>query len=136
MIGKKNNQQSTDEIVNAIKLLNAANEERGVAKYVPHILVTLILGILFYFATTVMSLTTAVTTLSANVNAMSKGISDLQVGQAASSKTVGDLQAASARQDARSDALDADIGRVKERVRILEGLKPVTETDAAAHGTR
>lgn len=63
--------------------------------------------------------------MSANVDTLSKLISDLQSGQGASSKTISDLQRSDAAQDARDQAYEADMSRVKEHVRMLEGQRPL-----------
>jgi hypothetical protein len=126
---------STADIVAAIQVLNAQQDERGVMKHAPSIIVAILLGLIFWVGATLLSLNNTVTRMSANVDTLSKSISDLQSGQGASSKTIGDLQALTARQDARSDAIEADMSRVKERMRILEGQKPL-ELDRVANGSR
>lgn len=126
---------STADIVAAIQALNAQQDERGVMKHAPGIIVAILLGLIFWVGATLLSLNNTVTRMSANVDTLSKSISDLQSGQGASSKTIGDLQALTARQDARSDAIEADMSRVKERMRILEGQKPL-ELDRVANGSR
>jgi predicted RND superfamily exporter protein len=118
------------DIAAAIAAASAAQEEKGIAKHAPGIVVAIILGLIFWVGATLLNLNNTVTKMSANVDGLTKSISDLQANQGQSSKTIGDLLAASAAAKARQDAAEADMNRVKERVRILEGQKPLTNQDA------
>lgn len=83
------------------------------------------LALIFWVGTSVSGLSTTVTKIGANVDQVQKSIADLQATQGATSTQLSDGKAANAKQDARADAQEADINRVKERVRILEGQKPL-----------
>jgi len=85
----------------------------------------IMLGLIFWVGTSVNSLSGSVTKMSANVDQLQKSIADLQVNQGATSTQVSDGKATNAKQDARADAQEADINRIKERVRMLEGQKPL-----------
>lgn len=126
MFNQKPTGPSTEEIVAAIKALSASQEEKGWTRHIPSMIVAVMLALLFWFGSTVFNLTTAVTTLSVNVNQMAKTMTDYQGVQAGSAKTIGDLQERTAREDARISAVEQDGLRTKERIRILEGQKPLS----------
>ena len=113
-------------MVSAIAAANTSQEEKGIAKHVQSIIVAVILALTFWVGTTLLSLNNIGTKMSANIDGLTKSISDLQAGQGQSSRTIGDLRNAQAASKARQDASDADMNRVKERIRILEGQKPLT----------
>lgn len=100
-------------------------EERGLAKHAATIVVAIILALCLWVGASVSSLGTIVTRMSANVDALQKGIADLQASQGSASLQLSDTKATNARQDARADAMEADVVRVKERVRMLEGQRPI-----------
>ncbi|TCP94482.1 hypothetical protein C8J42_101948 [Sphingomonas sp. PP-CE-1A-559] len=102
-----------------------ASEERGLAKHAATIIVAIILALCLWVGASVSSLGTTVTRMSANVDALQKGIADLQTSQGSASIQLSDTKATNAKQDARADAMEADVLRVKERVRMLEGQRPV-----------
>lgn len=85
----------------------------------------IVLALIFWVGSSVSTLSTDVTKMSANVDNLQKSITDLQQGQGASAKTIADLQAGQAASGARSTAIEQDIGRIKERVRTLEGQPPL-----------
>lgn len=127
------------EIVAAIQALSAAQssaDDRGMLKHASTIIVAVILALVLWVGATLLSLNTTVTRMSANVDVLSKTIDGLQTGSAASGKTIGDLQAMTARQDARANAIEADVNRVKERVRMLEGQKPLDMDRVRGNGER
>jgi hypothetical protein len=101
------------------------HEERGLAKHAATIIVAIILALCLWVGASVSSLGTTVTRMSANVDALQKGIADLQASQGSASIQLSDTKATNARQDARSDAMEADVVRIKERVRMLEGQRPI-----------
>lgn len=101
------------------------HDDRGLAKHASTVIVAIILALCLWVGNSVSSLGTTVTRMSANVDALQKGIADLQASQGSASVQLSDTKATNAKQDARADAMEADIGRVKERVRILEGQKPI-----------
>ncbi|WP_294356312.1 hypothetical protein [uncultured Sphingomonas sp.] len=101
-------------------------DDRGLAKHASTVIVAIILALCLWVGNSVSSLGTTVTRMSANVDALQKGIADLQASQGSASVQLSDTKATNAKQDARADAMEADMGRVKERVRILEGQKPIT----------
>lgn len=102
-----------------------AHEERGLAKHAATIIVAIILALCLWVGASVSSLGTTVTRMSANVDALQKGIADLQTSQGSASIQLSDTKATNAKQDARADAMEADVLRVKERVRMLEGQRPI-----------
>jgi hypothetical protein len=83
------------------------------------------LALIFWVGTSVSGLSTAVTKMGGNVEGVQKAIADLQATQGSTSTQLSDGKAVNAKQDARADAQEADMNRVKERVRILEGQKPL-----------
>jgi len=66
-----------------------------------------------------------VTKMSANVDQLQKSIADLQQTQGTATQQLSDIRTQNARQDARDDAIEAEMKRVKDRVRIAEGQKPL-----------
>lgn len=100
-------------------------EERGFAKHASTIIGAVILALILWAGGQLLNLNNTVTRMSADVSALSKSIDGLQTGQGASAKIIGDLQRSDAAQDARDNAYEADMNRVKERVRMLEGQKPL-----------
>ncbi|MDD1452625.1 hypothetical protein NHF48_019610 [Sphingomonas sp. H160509] len=103
----------------------APAEERGFAKHASTIIGAVILALILWAGGQLLNLNNTVTRMSADVSALSKSIDGLQTGQGASAKIIGDLQRSDAAQDARDNAYEADMNRVKERVRMLEGQKPL-----------
>ena len=87
----------------------------------------IILGLIFWVGSSVNGLSTSVTKMGANLDQLQKSISDLQQSQGTTSQQLSDGKAVNARQDARMDAVDADINRMKERLRIVEGQKPLPD---------
>jgi hypothetical protein len=128
------------EIMQAAQLLqaNAAapapaptrDDDRGVTKLVVGgicaMLGAIILALIFWVGSSVNGLGTTVTKMSANVDQLQKSIADLQQTQGTATQQLSDIRTTNAKQDARQDAIDADMNRVKERVRILEGQKALT----------
>ncbi|WP_298810648.1 hypothetical protein [uncultured Sphingomonas sp.] len=100
-------------------------DDRGLAKHASTVIVAIILALCLWVGNSVSSLGTTVTRMSANVDALQKGIADLQASQGSASVQLSDTKATNAKQDARADAMEADMSRVKERVRILEGQRPL-----------
>lgn len=88
----------------------------------------IILALLFWVGNSIGDLSKSVTLMSANVDNLQKAIADLQQGQGATSKTTSDLQAGLAASGARTTAIENDVTRVKERVRMLEGQRPLNQT--------
>lgn len=89
-------------------------------------LIGIIMAALFiWVGSSVQDLSRSVTLMSANVDNLQKSITELQQGQGANSKSTSDLQAQVAAGAARSTAIEQDMNRVKERVRILEGQRPL-----------
>ena len=101
------------------------SEREGLTKLMVSGVSAIILGLIFWVGTSVNGLSTSVTKMSANVDQLQKSISDLQHSQGTTSQQLSDGKAVNARQDARMDAVDADVGRMKERLRIVEGQKPL-----------
>jgi hypothetical protein len=64
-------------------------------------------------------------TLSANVSSVQKSIADLQTSQGSAAQQLADGKAIDAKQDSRLDGHDAEFNRLKERMRIVEGQKPL-----------
>ncbi len=126
--------KQTLEIVAAIQALTPP-EEKGIAKHATSIIVAIVLALILWVGGTLWGLNNTVTRMSANVDTLSKSISDLQSGQGASTKTISDLQRSDAAQDARGNAFEADMNRIKERVRILEGQRPL-DPMAVGNGSR
>lgn len=100
-------------------------DERGIAKHAATIVVTVIGGLCLWVGSSVTGLNTTVTRMTATVEQVVKALSELQESEDALKKDVAEQQAANARQDARADAVEADLGRVKDRVRVLEGMPPL-----------
>lgn len=107
----------------------ASSDKDSVTKVIIGGIVTIlgavVLALIFWVGTSVSDLSKSVTTMSANVDQLQKAIADLQQSQGTASQQLADGKATNARQDARADAIEADVGRIKERLRIVEGQKPL-----------
>jgi hypothetical protein len=103
----------------------APPEDRGIAKHAAAIIVAVVIALVLWVGNSLTGLNTTVTRMSANVDQAQKSIGDLQASWGAAAKQLAEGQATDARQDARADALETEVNRVKERVRAAEGLKPL-----------
>lgn len=103
----------------------ASPDERGIAKHAATIIVAIILGLCMWVGSTVSSLSTAVTKMQGTMDEVQRSVGNLQASQTTAVQQVSDLRTLVAKGDARADAVEADVGRVKERIRILEGQKPI-----------
>ena len=90
----------------------------------------IMLGLFGWVGTSVNGLNTAVTKMSANVDQLQKSIADLQQTQGTAAQQLSDIRNTNTRQDARDDAIEAEMKRVKDRLRIAEGQKPLPGADA------
>lgn len=88
----------------------------------------ILVALIFWIGSSINDLSKSVMIMSANVDSLQKSIGQLQQGQGETSKTTTDLQAGLAAGGARTTAIEADINRVKERVRQLEGQRPLNVT--------
>lgn len=71
------------------------------------------------------SMSSTLSSVSTKVDTVQKTITDIQADQRAADGRVSDLQAAVAKQDSRLSGYSDRLDRVLERVRILEGQKPL-----------
>ncbi len=105
------------------------DDDRGVTKLIVGGVVILIgaimLGLFGWVGTSVNGLNTTVTKMSANVDQLQKSIADLQQTQGTAAQQLSDIRNTNTRQDARDDAIEAEMKRVKDRVRMAEGQKPL-----------
>lgn len=85
----------------------------------------IIVALIFWIGNSINDLSKSVVIMSTNVESLQKSIGQLQQGQGETSKTTSDLQAGLAAGGARTTAIEADVTRVKERVRMLEGQRPL-----------
>lgn len=85
----------------------------------------IILALIFWLGSSVTGLNTTVTKMSSNVDQLQKSIADLQQTQGTATQQLSDIRTQNARQDARQDAVEADLKRMKERIRIAEGQAPL-----------
>lgn len=129
------------EIMQAMQLMHTPNpvpvpvpvpvrdDDRGVTKLIVGGVVILIgaimLGLFGWVGTSVNGLNTTVTKMSANVDQLQKSIADLQQTQGTAAQQLSDIRNTNTRQDARDDAIEAEMKRVKDRVRMAEGQKPL-----------
>jgi hypothetical protein len=106
------------------------DDSGGVTKLIVGGIVVLIgvimLGVFGWVGSSVNGLNTTVTKMSANVDQLQKSIADLQQTQGTATQQLSDIRTQNARQDARADAVEADLKRMKERIRMAEGQKPLT----------
>ncbi|TCP92737.1 hypothetical protein C8J42_102513 [Sphingomonas sp. PP-CE-1A-559] len=104
--------------------------DAGVTKLIVGGIVVLIgvimLGVFGWVGSSVNGLNTTVTKMSANVDQLQKSIADLQQTQGTATQQLSDIRTQNARQDARADAVEADLKRMKERIRMAEGQRPLT----------
>jgi septal ring factor EnvC (AmiA/AmiB activator) len=126
------------EILQAVQMMNPPaqatavvnkDEDRGVTKAIVGgicaMLGAIILALIFWVGSSVNGLGTTVTKMSANVDQLQKSIADLQQTQGTATQQLSDIRTTNAKQDAEQDAVKADIVRMKERLRIVEGQKPL-----------
>ncbi len=126
------------EIMQAVQLMQAPpapvpvpirDDDRGVTKLIVGGVIAVIgvimLAVFGWVGTSVNGLNTTVTKMSANVDQLQKSIADLQQTQGTATQQLSDIRTQNARQDARDDAIEAEMKRVKDRVRIAEGQKPL-----------
>lgn len=110
------------------------DDDRGVTKLIVGGVVILIgaimLGLFGWVGTSVNGLNTTVTKMSANVDQLQKSIADLQQTQGTAAQQLSDIRNTNTRQDARDDAIEAEMKRVKDRLRLAEGQKPLPGADA------
>lgn len=83
------------------------------------------MAVFLWVGSSVQGLNTTVTKMSANVDQLQKSIADLQQTQGTATQQLSDVRATNARQDARQDAVEADLKRMKERIRIAERQQPL-----------
>lgn len=106
------------------------DSDAGVTKLIVGGIVVLIgvimLGVFGWVGSSVNGLNTTVTKMSANVDQLQKSIADLQQTQGTATQQLSDIRTQNARQDARADAVEADLKRMKERIRMAEGQRPLT----------
>lgn len=131
--------KSVSDLVETMKVLQAlqpqapapspARDDKDITKTVVGGVVALIgaiiLALVFWVGSSVNSLSSVVTRMSANMDTLQKTVNDIQAAQNTTGQQLADGKAVNAKQDARQDAVEADINRIKERVRMLEGQKPV-----------
>lgn len=121
---------SMNDILTAMSIFQRpAPEEKGLAKHASTIVVAIILALCLWVGASVTSLSTTVTRMSANLDSLQKSMSDLQASQSAATGKVADIQAAVAKQDARVLAVEQDQQRMRDRLRIVEGQKPLGPAD-------
>ena len=126
------------EIMQAMQLMQAPpapvpvpirDDDRGVTKLIVGGVIAVIgvimLAVFGWVGTSVNGLNTTVTKMSANVDQLQKSIADLQQTQGTATQQLSNIRTQNARQDARDDAIEAEMKRVKDRVRIAEGQKPL-----------
>ncbi|MBD8699267.1 hypothetical protein IFT54_05485 [Sphingomonas sp. CFBP 13714] len=113
-------------VVTAVK----GEDNAGVTKIVVAGIIALIgaimLALFFWVGTSVNGLNTTVTKMSSNVDQLQKSIAELQQTQGSAAQQLSDLRITNTRQDARHDAVEADLKRMKERIRMAEGQKPLS----------
>ena len=85
----------------------------------------IILALIFWVGSSVNGLSTTVTKMSANVDQLQKSIADLQQTQGTATQQLADIRTTNAKQDAEQLAIKEDLNRMKERIRIVEGQKPL-----------
>jgi septal ring factor EnvC (AmiA/AmiB activator) len=107
----------------------AAEADGGVTKLVVGgicaMLGAIILALIFWLGSSVSGLTTTVTKMSANVDQLQKSIADLQQTQGTATQQLADIRTTNAKQDAEQVSIKEDLNRMKERIRIVEGQKPL-----------
>jgi len=107
----------------------ARDDDRGVTKLIVGAIVVLIgvimLGVFGWVGSSVNSLNTTVTKMSANVDQLQKSIADLQQTQGTATQQLADIRTTNAKQDAEQLAIKEDLNRMKERIRIVEGQPPL-----------
>lgn len=129
--GVANQSPSLMEMIGAMNALHPTaapvdNSGNTFAKAAGGVIVALVLALMVWVGSTLSGLTTSMATLTANVSSVQKSIADLQQSQGSTLQQLADGKASDAKQDARLDAHEADTNRIKERVRMLEGQKPLT----------
>ena len=116
-----------NDILTAVAALRPAPvEEKGIGKYAPTIIVAIILALCLWVGATLVSVGQTLSTMLANVNSIQKSVDEIKVNQNTTSDKVADLQSRVAQHDLRLNAIELDATRMKERIRIVEGQKPLS----------
>ena len=99
--------------------------ENGILKAIAAGAGTILVALCIWVGSTISGLSNTMTKVSTNVDAMTKQIGDMQVTQQTTTGRMSDMQAAIAKNGSRIDAIADDQTRLRERMRIVEGQKPL-----------
>lgn len=123
-------QPSFGELAAALAALNRPQQQaepQGIAKHVGTILCAAIIAMGVWMASTISSLQNTLTSVSTKVDAITKTLGDVQTAQGGSVAAIGDIKAQNAGLAQRVATLETNSQRLNERMRIVEGQKPLTE---------
>lgn len=118
---------SFGELAAALAALNrpAQPEQLGFAKHVGNGLAVLVIGMGVWMASTISSLQNTLTGVSTKVDAISKTLGDVQTAQNGSVAAIGDIKAQNVGLAQRVTTLETNVQRLNDRMRIVEGQKPL-----------
>ena len=123
---------SMNDILTAVAALRPAPvEEKGFAKFGFPVVIALVIGLLGWAGASLSSLSTAVATMAANLTTVQKSVDELNTRTAGITDKIADLQSRLAQHDLRLNAVETEDLRMKERIRIAEGQKPIKAGEPA-----
>lgn len=128
------NQQSSPNFAELVASLAALRpqqqqDQQGLAKHVGNGLALIVLAMGFWMATTISTLQNTLTQVSTTVTAINKTLGDVQASQGATVSEVSDLKAQNAALAQRVTTIETGIQRNADRMRLLEGQKPLGPLD-------
>ncbi len=127
MARKEPEPPSMNDILTAVAALRPAPvEEKGLAKHVGTIIVALLLALCLWVGATLVSVGNTLTKVSTSVDNIQKSVDELKLAQNGMNDKIADLQSRLAQHDQRLNSIDGIDTRLAERLRIVEGQKPLS----------
>lgn len=118
---------SLNDFIDALAKTRApAPEESGLAKYIAAAIGAIAIALCLWVGSTLVSVGQTISTMNANVINIGKAVDDLKTQQSGLGDKVADLQSRLAQHDLRLNAIDQWRQSTNDRLRIVEGQKPLT----------
>lgn len=108
-----------------IAAMQEINKESGLAKYVPLVVIAMIVGLLGWVGTSLAGLPSSIATMSANLASVQKSVDEIKMQQGGLTDKVSDLQSRLAQHDLRLNAMDQWRATTNDRLRLVEGQHPL-----------
>lgn len=110
----------------------ASNEAQSLSKGVQTIIVAAALGIGAWVMSSINAVQTTLAGVSTTVQSIQKAIGDIQTAQGSATVAIGDMKAQNAQLVQRVTTLETGAQRMNDRMRIVEGQKPLDPRDAGS----